>query len=112
MRSRAFSILLICLISLVSLMPFAAAPAAAQTDPAPPDSAPPVTVNEFFPELRPLGDCVSSLPKPNCGSEARGGWEQTTIAIVLVGGLAFITWRVVRAARASNRNAGEVRSGG
>lgn len=61
------------------------------------------TVNEFFPEERPLSDCLSSLPKPDCGSEARGGWAQTTVFLAIVIGLAFIAWRVVAASRRARR---------
>lgn len=61
------------------------------------------TVNEFFPEDRPLGDCLSSLPKPDCGSEARGGWAQTAVLLAIVAGLAFIAWRVVAGSRRARR---------
>ena len=64
------------------------------------------TVNEFFPEERPLSDCLSSLPKPDCGSEARGGWAQTTVLLVIIGGLAFIAWRVVAGSRRARRDRG------
>ena len=57
------------------------------------------TINEFFPEERPLSDCLSSLPKPNCGSEARGGWRQLAVLGAILGGLGFIAWRIVAAAR-------------
>ena len=50
------------------------------------DTAPPVdTINEFFPEDRSLGDCLSSLPKPGCGSSARGGWRQTLVLVASLG---------------------------
>ena len=57
------------------------------------------TLNEFYPEQRPLSECLSSLPKPDCGSEARGGWAQTTVFVALLVGLAFIAWRIVAGAR-------------
>ena len=57
------------------------------------------TINPFYPEQRSLGDCLSSLPKPGCGSEARGGWRQTVVLGVLLSGLAFIGWRIVRQSR-------------
>jgi hypothetical protein len=65
-------------------------PAAATPDPPPPD-----TINEFFPEQRSLGDCLSSLPKPDCGSSARGGWRQTVVLVAILAGLGFIAWRIV-----------------
>ncbi len=64
-----------------------------------PDDAPPPTINEFIPEDRAIGDCISALPKPGCGSEARGGWRQSLILLAILGGLGFIAWRVVRSAR-------------
>lgn len=57
-------------------------------------TAPDTTTNEFIPTEQPLGDCYSMQPPPNCGSEARGGWEQTTLFVVLVVAIAFIAWRV------------------
>lgn len=96
MLARAFSILLVSLAVLVG-----GTAVAAQDEPAPPGTPPPSTFNVFYPEERALSDCLSSLPKPNCGSEARGGWAQYSIAIALVAGLGFIAWRVVRSARRS-----------
>jgi len=71
------------------------------------------TVNEFFPEERPLSDCLSSLPKPNCGSEARGGWAQTAVFLAILAGLAIIAWRIVAASRRARRarDAGDVTPG-
>lgn len=66
------------------------------------------TINEFFPEERPLSDCLSSLPKPDCGSEARGGWAQTTVFVAILAGLAFIAWRIVAGARRARRAAPEL----
>ncbi len=57
------------------------------------------TINPYFPEERSLGDCLSSLPKPGCGSSARGGWRQTAVLGVILSGLAFIGWRIVRQSR-------------
>jgi hypothetical protein len=60
------------------------------------------TFNEFIPEDRDLTECISALPRPGCGSEARTSWEQGALLVVLVVALAFIAWRVVRAVRRSN----------
>ncbi len=74
--------------------------AAATADSPPPDTTPTGdTFNAFFPEERSLGDCLSSLPKPGCGSDARGGWRQSLVLIVILGGLAFIAWRIVSGSR-------------
>ena len=74
------------------------APSAVAAFPASP-SAPEPTINEFFPEDRAIGDCISAAPKPGCGSEARGGWRQSLVLVLLVAGLAFVGWRIVAGVR-------------
>ena len=103
MLARAFSVLLIW------LGVFASGSLAVAQGTAPPlDTTPPSTFNVFYPEQRPLGDCVGTLQRPNCGSEARGGWAQYTIAVLMVGGLTFIGWRVVRLARRTSASRKQV----
>ena len=75
---------------------------AAVSDP-PPEPTTPVTANQFLPADRDLDECISALPQPDCGSEARSGWRQTLILVAILAGLAFIIWRVVRAARRQRR---------
>jgi hypothetical protein len=53
------------------------------------------TVNEFIPVDRSISDCVSAAPKPGCGSDARGGWRQGVVMILLVLALSFIGWRII-----------------
>ena len=65
--------------------------------------------NDFLPPDRDLTECVSALPKPGCGSEARGGWRQTAVFLAVLGGLGFIAWRVIAGARQSTRE-GDQRS--
>lgn len=79
--------------------------ALAQGEPAPPQTPPPSTFNVFYPEERALTDCQNnSIPLPNCGSKARGGWRQTLVFGLMVGGLGFIGWQIVRSSkRAKNR---------
>ena len=72
--------------------------AAGRTAP-PPEPAPVATDNPFIPENANLGDCVSSLPRPECGSTARGGTGQWLVFSALLGGLGFIGWRIVRGIR-------------
>lgn len=68
------------------------------------DTSPPIdTINEFYPEDRSLGDCLSSLPKPGCGSDARGGWHQSLVLVAILAGLAFIAWRIVAQSRKARR---------
>ena len=77
------------------------APTQDQGEPVAPtdDTIPTVTVNEFLPTDRDLSECLSALPRPGCGSEARGGWRQTAIFIAMLGGLAFIAWRIIASSR-------------
>jgi hypothetical protein len=60
---------------------------------------PPVTDNAFIPEDRDLGECITAVPKPGCGSEARGDWHQGVVLAVMVAGLIVIGWRIVRGVR-------------
>ena len=41
-----------------------------------------------------ITDCVSALPRPECGSKERGGWRQGVLFGVVVAGLAAIALRV------------------
>ncbi len=58
-----------------------------------------ISDNDFLPEDQNLGDCISAVPRPGCGSEARGGWRQGLVFGALMIGLAFIVWRIVVGAR-------------
>jgi len=58
-----------------------------------------VADNEFVPDDVNLGDCVSSLPRPGCGSESRTSGKTVATLGVLMAGMAFIGWRVVRGVR-------------
>jgi hypothetical protein len=64
---------------------------------------PPVTANEFLPEDRDLSDCISALPKPECGSEERGGWRQGLVLGLVILGMAAIAVRIVVAVRRRDR---------
>ena len=55
--------------------------------------------NDFIPTDRDISECISAIPKPGCGSEARGGWHQTIVLLAILAGLALITWRIVVGAR-------------
>ena len=61
--------------------------------------------NPFLPENRNLTDCVGMLQRPGCGSEARGGWHQNAVAIVMVSGLLIVFGRVAWGVRRSQKNA-------
>ncbi len=87
-------ILALVLISLTALMTTGAVVTATDSD-TPPDNRPVITVNEFMPTDRSLSDCISVLPKPGCGSEARGGWAQTAVFLALIGGLGIIFTRII-----------------
>src|SRR5687767_8917506 len=72
--------------------------AAATAEPPPPDTVP-TSENVFLPESQDLTECFSALPQPNCGSEARGGWQQTLLLVIVTLALAFIGWRIIRSSR-------------
>lgn len=59
--------------------------------------------NPFIPENRNLGDCISSMPRPDCGSKAQGGPLQFATFGVLMAGVGLVGWRVVRAVRQRDR---------
>ena len=61
--------------------------------------SPEAPVNEFIPVDRDISECISAIPKPGCGSKARGGWHQTLVLLAILAGLALITWRIVVGAR-------------
>ena len=62
--------------------------------------------NPFIPEDVNIGDCVSSLPRPDCGSKEQSGYHQYLTLIVLFLATAFIGWRIARSVR-SPRPGGE-----
>ena len=45
------------------------------------------------------------LQRPGCGSEARGGWHQNLVAIVMVAGLLIVFGRVAWGVRRGQKNA-------
>lgn len=59
--------------------------------------------NEFLPTDRSVSECISAVPKPGCGSEARGGWRQALVLLAILAGLALIVWRIVMGARRARR---------
>ena len=77
-------------------------------------TAPPTTVpaddivideaNPFLPENRNLTECIGMLQRPGCGSEARGGWHQNAVAIVMVAGLLLVFGRIGWGLRRSQKN--------
>ena len=98
MVQRLITVLAISAIALSVLVPGTGGDVvAAGSEPNP--TPPPSTFNVFYPEERPLTDCLGALQRPNCGSEARGGWAQAAVFGALVLGLGFIGWRVIRNVR-------------
>jgi hypothetical protein len=75
-----------------------------------PNDPPASTVidNPFFPDdtTTNITDCVSALPRPECGSRARGGWRQGAVFGVVVVGLVAIGARLVIGIRRRAREAG------
>ncbi len=74
------------------------------TAPVPEPSLPPIADNEFLPDDANLSDCVGFVERPGCGSEARGGLQQTLIFVALAAGLALIFWRVSVGVRRNRRD--------
>lgn len=91
--------------------PSAALHAAPPTEPPVPSTEPAGSdidideANPFLPENRDLTDCIGMLQRPGCGSEARGGWHQNVVAIVMVTGLLVVFGRVAWVVRRGQKNA-------
>ena len=60
--------------------------------------------NVFLPADRDLTECISSMPKPGCGSSAKGGWRQMVVFGLVLAGLGFIATRVIFTARRAMRD--------
>lgn len=102
-RGTPRATLLATVVVVVALVVGLASAGSALATPDPPEPSPPATYNEFYPAERDLSDCLSALPKPGCGSEARGGFHQNAVFLVLVLGLAVIGTRIVVAIRRRDR---------
>jgi hypothetical protein len=78
---------------------------AAATDPTVPPSDEVVVdeANPFLPDDRDLTDCVGMLQRPGCGSDARGGWHQNAVAIVMIAGLLLVFGRIAWSVRRSQQ---------
>jgi hypothetical protein len=60
--------------------------------------------NPFLPAN--IGDCISAVPRPECGSKARGGWRQGLVFGAVVAAVAVIGTRLVIGVRRRERRAG------
>jgi len=54
--------------------------------------------NVFTPDAN-ISSCVGTLERPDCGTKTKGGWHMTLVFTALIGGLAFVFWRVGRGVR-------------
>jgi hypothetical protein len=63
----------------------------------PPPTVPESTLNEFIPADRPISECISAAPKPGCARDS--DWHQVAVMAVLVVGLTFVGWRIVKGLR-------------
>jgi hypothetical protein len=74
-----------------------ATPAATAPPSTTPGESPSTTAldNEFIPEDVNLSECVSAVPRPECGSKARGGWRQGVVLAAVVAGMGAIGARIV-----------------
>ena len=91
---RRIAAVVVGIIASVTLLSVGSAVIAAEDDLDNSDTST-VTYNDFIPEERDLSDCISAIPKPGCGSSAKGGWRQMLVLGLVVTGLGFIGWRVV-----------------
>lgn len=110
-RSGPWFVRILFALALV-VAPFAPQVASASpTDPTVPPTTVPIDeivvdeANPFLPENRDLTDCIGTLQRPGCGSEARGGWHQNAVAIVMIGGLALVFGRIAWGVRRGQKNA-------
>jgi len=99
--------LLLLAVTLLVALGVGAASAEASSSPSPSTVSPDETLE------RPLEQCISALPPPGCGHKPeqpgdRGGWMQWTLFGLMILGLTFIGWRVVRGARRSSVDARRV----
>ena len=101
MARRVLAALAAVLLTLCAVPVGTTVAAAGQEAPTPTDP-PVVTDNDFVPD-RDLSDCVSAVPQPDCGSEAKGGWRQALVFGVVVVALAFVAWRITRTVRRNRR---------
>jgi hypothetical protein len=109
-RRRLLLAIVVAVVVAVGLSSGSVARAAPPSDTAPPSAprsavGPPATTfaNEFLPAEANLGDCISALPRPDCGSEARGGWRQAAVFGVLAVALVAIGVRLAVAVRRRDR---------
>ncbi len=56
-------------------------------------------VNVFTPDAQNVTSCVGTLERPDCGSKSKGGWRMYLTFAVLIGGLSFVGWRIVKGLR-------------
>jgi hypothetical protein len=105
MPRRVLAALAVALTASVVALPAAAEPVAAHAVVAAPPTVPDDSVvdNPFVPDDRNLSECISAMPQPGCGSEARGGWRQLLVFLVVLVGLAFVGWQITRTVRRNRR---------
>jgi hypothetical protein len=103
MLGRAFAALALAAGLLVgpALVTVVSATSAATVSPLPDPET--IGSNPFIPEDANIGDCISSAPRPECGSDERGGYHQYVTLIVLFLATLFIGWRITLAVRARDR---------
>jgi hypothetical protein len=57
--------------------------------------------NVFTPEDQNISSCVGTLERPDCGSKSKGGWRMYLTFAVLIAGLSFVGWRIVKGVRSN-----------
>jgi hypothetical protein len=110
-RSGPWLVRILFALALVVLPVAPQAASASSTDPTVPSTTLPTDeivideANPFLPENRDLTECIGTLERPGCGSEARGGWHQNAVAIVMISGLLIVFGRIAWGIRRGQKNA-------
>ena len=73
--------------------------AAESANSAPVDTSTANTVNDFTPDEQNVSSCVGTLERPDCGSKSKGGWRMYLTFAVLIAGMTFVGWRIVKGIR-------------
>lgn len=64
--------------------------------------------NVFLPEDQNVSSCVGTMERPDCGSKSKGGWRMYLTFAVLIAGLSFVGWRIVKGVRSNGAPSGPV----
>jgi hypothetical protein len=75
-----------------------------------PDGTSNIGSNDFLPDAN-ASSCIGAVERPDCGSKSKGGWRMYLTFAVLIGGMSFVGWRVVRSVRARDAVVNDIDEG-